>query len=244
MLQRGRCGPGCLGMVLVVRLPAALAVPQRVAVLAGYLNYPSALIRQSGESRGRQAERERSRWELRARGRAGTCLWRGCEEEEGGEGVLLPLRCCPKGCLCQALQNSWWIFSSGRAVGTGMGFDASSEGLTCTLHGAPSTSVPAQHPHPTALPNPLSSQSQLRKRGHFSTERSRDPILEHPLLRHLSPSQRWDVASRSAVSPLSPAPAREVAPGWLQQDPGCRTRWGPLPKALGPAKRRDLKADG
>lgn len=141
-----------------------------------------------------------------------------------------------------ALQNTRWIFSSGRAVGTGVGFDASSKGLTCTLRGAPSTSAPAQHPHPTALPNPLPSQSQLGKRGHFSTERSRDPVIEHPPL--LSPSQRWDMVPHSAVSPLSPAPAREVALGWLQQDPGCWTRWGPLPKALGPAKRRDLKADG
>lgn len=84
---------------------------QRVTTLGGYLNYPSALIRQSRERRGRQAERERSRLELSARSRltaAGLARASGggCEEEEGGEGVPLPLL-VPSGGVSagQALQS-------------------------------------------------------------------------------------------------------------------------------------------
>lgn len=131
---------------------------QQVATLAGwlggYLNYPSALIRQPGERRGRQAERERSwlelggLWPARC-GWAGACLRRGRKEEEGGEGVLLPLRSPVEGCLrgralqSQALGRSpcpgerlaqGWVF---------MPLAGASKGQTLALPGAPILTHPS-----------------------------------------------------------------------------------------------------
>lgn len=114
-------------------LPALFTL-QWVTMLGSYLNYPSALIRQSGERRGRQAERERSRLELSAHGQLTAA---GLARASGGgvrkrkveKGVPLPLWCPPEGCLwvglCKAgplgglllQENSWH---------TGMGFHASS----------------------------------------------------------------------------------------------------------------------
>lgn len=124
---------GARGPAACWPLPA-LFMLQRVTTLGGYLNYPSALIRQSRERRGRQAERERSRLELSARSRLTAA---GLARASGGgvrkrkveRGSRSPFWCPPEGCLqvrlCKA-GPSEGVSSSRRAVGPGMGFRAPS----------------------------------------------------------------------------------------------------------------------
>lgn len=80
---------------------------QRVTELGGYLNYPSGLIRQAGEEGEAGGEGEELAGALRLqpahRSSAGACLRRGREEEEGGEGVLLPFSALHGGGMGQAL---------------------------------------------------------------------------------------------------------------------------------------------
>lgn len=230
-LRRRGSSPGYLPVVLVVRLPAGRCLRSSCSSgLSVYLNYPSALIRQSGERRGRQAERERSRLELGACSQLAALGWRvppaGHEEEEGGEGTPLLF-----GALHKSVCGSGFakpgprkVSSSGKAVGTGMGCHASGQRWQGT-DAHPSRCTPPHPPLRTHLPSgmipgpKLCQASFLRKASSENgaslagnRDQCPDPIPEHPRLRRLSLRQHREVASRSAVSLLSPSPAREAAP--------------------------------
>lgn len=152
---RGRALPVTAPRLRPLRVPVVLFVLQRVTAPGRYLNHPSALIRHPGERRGRRAEREPSRSSSvpggGSRSGADACLRRG-EEEEGGEGIPLLLRCPPEGCpwvrLCRAgftLTESGWQRRDGRLA-------EGSTGLTRT------------HPDPACAPSssPLLSSGSAK----------------------------------------------------------------------------------
>lgn len=117
--QRGLCGrvtaPHLRPLRAVLVALPALFMLQRVTAPGRCLNYPSALIRQPGERRGRQEERERSRCSsvpaAGSRSGADACLRRGQRKRKADGGS----RSC-SGALQRGVRGSGFAGPGSRGV--------------------------------------------------------------------------------------------------------------------------------